>query len=595
MLQNPTEKIYSLRNSFTIIGLTGRTGAGVSDVAKILSSDFSEISYKQPLKTEELNNKKRKYNISYRFAEVNWKKYKTISYKNVILLHILRCDRKIFFQFLEEKRFKQNGIEKLEKLYSIFFDLIQQIQSIPSIDGNLKKKKDLTKLSTIFFSKDFENFSDNFNSILREDDFIKRIELFSIIANNIRKNGNCHGITEENGIHIFSLAETINRIIKGYKKNDCHIVIDSLRNSLEIMFFKERYSAFYMVSINSAYRRKFLRKKYEGSDFITKLLDIDEKEYLGKGVSEGEFYLQDVQNCIQKSDIHLNNNPPFEDSLKVLDDEQIFKRSEYYLVGQIIKYTGLILHPGLVTPSAQERCMQMAYVAKSNSGCISRQVGAVITDQDFSLKSTGWNDVPKNVTPCLLKNIHNLKNEEDIEAYSPYEKEDKYEFNSQFKSYYAEVNPENTQGLNCAYCFKDFQNLLEKKENQVHTRSLHAEENAMLQISKYGGQPLKNGILFTTASPCELCAKKARQLEIKQIYYIDPYPGISKWHILRDGKEIPQLILFSGAVGKAYHKLFEPVMSYKDELAMIINKRPKNDLKKALSGDSEKILDTVTM
>lgn len=582
---DPTEKIYSLKNSFTIIGLTGRTGAGVSSVAETLSNDFSEIKDVQPLKAEPLNNKMRRYNISYNYARANWKKYKTISYKNVILIHILRSPINDFFQFLEENEYEENKIDEFRNLFEKFKDPIMEINLIPNINHKLKRNKDLKKLAKLFFQSEFETLSFEFNEILKDNSFIKRIDFFSEIANNIRKSGKCFGDLTENGVHIYSIAETINRIIKGYKKKDTHVVIDSLRNSLEIMFFKERYSAFYMISVNSAHRRNFLTAKYYDPDLVNNILDIDDKEYEGRGVSEGKFYLQDVQNCIQKSDIHLNNNPPSEDSGKILDEIEIRDRSKYYLIGQIIKYTGLILHPGLITPSAQERCMQMAYVAKSNSGCISRQVGAVITDQNFSMKSTGWNDVPNNVTPCILKSINSLKSGIDKEAYSPYEKEEKYGFNEKFKTYYSDVKTESTEGLNCSFCFKDFQNLIEEKENQVHTRSLHAEENAMLQISKYGGQPLKNGILFTTASPCELCAKKARQLEINKIYYIDPYPGISKWHILRDGQSIPELILFSGAVGVAYHRLYEPIMSYKDELAMKINKRPKNDLKIALNNN----------
>ncbi|WP_235846252.1 deaminase [Morganella psychrotolerans] len=64
-----------------------------------------------------------------------------------------------------------------------------------------------------------------------------------------------------------------------------------------------------------------------------------------------------------------------------------------------------------------------------------------------------------------------------------------------------------------------------KENNQVHTRSLHAEENAFLQISKYGGTGVQHGSLYTTASPCELCAKKAYQLGIKEIVFIDLIRG----------------------------------------------------------------------
>ena len=76
--------------------------------------------------------------------------------------------------------------------------------------------------------------------------------------------------------------------------------------------------------------------------------------------------------------------------------------------------------------------------------------------------------------------------------------------------------------------FKDIYTTAAKEyKNQVHTRSLHAEENAFLQLAKYGTQGIQNGVLFTTASCCELCAKKAYQLGIKKIYYIDMLNTIS--------------------------------------------------------------------
>ncbi len=88
----------------------------------------------------------------------------------------------------------------------------------------------------------------------------------------------------------------------------------------------------------------------------------------------------------------------------------------------------------------------------------------------------------------------------------------------------------------------------------------------ILQIVKYGGQAIEDGKLFTTASLCELCAKKAYQLGIKEIIYIDPYSGISIDHILSIGSKPPTLIQFRGAVGKGYHQLYEPALPYKDEL-----------------------------
>ena len=62
-------------------------------------------------------------------------------------------------------------------------------------------------------------------------------------------------IQEKNDVEfskIYTVAETINRLIKIWKvsKGMARIVIDSLKNSLELMYFKEKYSAFYMLASN---------------------------------------------------------------------------------------------------------------------------------------------------------------------------------------------------------------------------------------------------------------------------------------------------------------------------------------------------------
>jgi uncharacterized protein Yka (UPF0111/DUF47 family) len=55
------------------------------------------------------------------------------------------------------------------------------------------------------------------------------------------------------------------------------------------------------------------------------------------------------------------------------------------------------------------------------------------------------------------------------------------------------------------------------------------------------------------------------------LLYIDPYPGISQHHILESGTLKPELILFNGAIGRAYHQLYQPIIPFKDELSMLIN------------------------
>lgn len=169
-----------------------------------------------------------------------------------------------------------------------------------------------------------------------------------------------------------------------------------------------------------------------------------------------------------------------------------------------------------------------------------------------------------------------------MRAYSTYEKDDKRfsdYIRRTFNAYDKVSATSKLKGLTLAYCFKDIHttiNAEKQKGNQVHTRSLHAEENAFLQLAKYGSQGIKGGKLFTTASCCELCAKKAYQLDIKEIYYIDSYPGISKRHILECGDIQPKMILFTGAIGRAYINLYNPFLPLKDEIEALTSVKIKS-------------------
>ena len=335
-------------------------------------------------------------------------------------------------------------------------------------------------------------------------------------------------------------------------------MIDAIRNPYEARFFKERYSAFYLVSINAPNenRIKYLQKVHKFT--IDEIDELERRESGKTEIDDTDFISQNVERCIEISDIHIFNprNEPHNNNV---------------LKAQISWYLALMLHPGLVSPTAMERVMQIAYTAKMNSGCISRQVGAVVTDNNNSIKAVGWNDVAKGQIPCNLRSLNGLRNNFDVEIYSEYERSNtdfREAANGELKQL---IGQPAAKGKNLSYCFKDIKNSLDSKGNQVHTRSLHAEENAFLQLAKYGSTGIEGGKLFTTASPCELCSKKAYQLGIKDIVFIDPYPGIAVDHILNIGTNKPNLIQFRGAVGRGYHQLYEPTISYKDELNYLKN------------------------
>ena len=272
------------------------------------------------------------------------------------------------------------------------------------------------------------------------------------------------------------------------------------------------------------------------------------------------FIIQNVSSCLESADIFINNS----------DDNSAY----LHLKHTLIRYISLMMNPGLVLPTDVERCMQTAYVSKVNSGCISRQVGAVVTDNEYQLLSVGWNQQSREQLPCLYRDLCEVSAHYDLEGYSDYENSDTE--NNSFqetirdfvqKEYASSQCALKANGKHVPYCFKDIYNQITHTKNQVHTRALHAEETAFLNLSGGSKEFVRGGYLFTTSSPCVLCAKKAKYLGISKIYYVDPYPDISFSHILMAGpkKTRPEFILFTGAIGTAYTRLFTPLLPVKDE------------------------------
>jgi len=475
-------------------------------------------------------------------------------------------------------------IQKLSSDFSMYSKVLKKNNLL-----NIKKDYNYTELHNLFFNKNFNDFSQNLHNALGKGNTDKALnyhKLLQIITNNLRKTGKTFESKLINFDHVFTIVEFVNYIIKSHRKENHYtqVVINSLKNPMEIMFFKQRYSAFYAIAVNTDPEslKMTLHSKFGGKDELTERLILSEY----KGDNDKDFHCQKVEECLQLADIHISF---FEQKDVDNKNEETRKLGIKYnpcftWQDQLLKYLTLIDHPGLVQPSSEERCMQLAYTAKLNSGCISRQVGATITDSDYSVKAIGWNNTPSGQVPCSLRNADDLLNNiNDNKSFTIYEQTESNRENSDFQKVLKEnyekkviTNYQLLKGRNVSYCFKTLKNSYSEGKNQVHTRSLHAEENAFLQLTKYGGTGIQNGILFSTASTCELCSKKAYQLGIKLIYYIDPYPGISKSQILSIGEKPIETRLFTGAIGNAYFRLFQPFMAYKDELSLILGHNIKD-------------------
>ena len=625
------EQMYVHRRDFIVVALTGITGSGCSDLANIMSNDFSD--WKEVRKpgelldsTQEIEKKdvvfQRKYEACYNLCSKQYHPFRILRYRNVLLLSTLENLASVNsydgflnqVSFLLKKKFdksheddnvsyKVNNIFTNEELidFGLNEDLFNSFKHLSDIHNDKERERFTYRkeLCNIYFDDKFQTFCEKFYNELKKRDYFAKNLFVHRLANSIRATGTPDAIVNQNNEydcdHIFDVIDLINGIIKGFHENKPQaprrFVIDSVRSSLEIMYMRERYSGFYSVALhNDGNERKLVEHKVIKSMFnkqenelsedekgiyhatVNRIMDLSDAESDKCDFEKGLFYSPHISRCVTESEIHLSYNSEDEDN-------NSFKS----LAEQWMKFYSLIVRPGLITPSSDERCMSIAYVAKFNSGCISRKVGCTIVDKEYTVQSIGWNDPPSTQLPCQMRYADELYSDDNNEAikvvkdkiYSKYEltgnikKTDKT-FVSCLKDNVNKKTVENLSnlGLRYSYCFRSQYNKFTGTKDQVNTRSLHAEENTMLRLAKSGGNGLKDGIMYVTASPCVLCSKKAFQIGIREIVYLDPYTDIAPDLILRCGWNTPKLKAFKGAIGVTFYKLYRPFMPYKDEIAI---------------------------
>jgi deoxycytidylate deaminase/dephospho-CoA kinase len=564
-------RAYEEHQDLLILALTGRTGSGCTTAANQLAEEYQSALAAQH---RPIGPDARKYEIVKAFSEKGWIRFSKITVSALLVTFLLEATREQLeaanSAFPIDRKLGEDELQNLWTTLESIRPKVQIVQEILNLNSVDFAKFDWTH-STDIKRQIIAGLPQHLSSV-RGALGRKYGSFFQEIGDNLRHSG-CAWDHHINEVNLFVLPKRIVRTIECIRECDkvsqtkTRIVIDAIRNPLELIYLRDRYSPLYAIAITAQEedrRSRLLNSGYSRNDIES----IDNREYPKKHDPHASYktlVTQDIQSCLQKADIFISN-PGRKDATKSAK-----RHATGQLYSQLIRYCALALHPGLVTPSRDERCMQVAFIAKANSGCISRQVGAAVTDENYAVKAIGWNDVPHGQLPCSLRNVDELMTASDKVGYSTFERE-----NDQFRDFVNEkyVNRATLQsdGLPCSYCFKDavnesvFMKDGRKGTNQVHTRSLHAEENAFLLLAN--SSSVKGGKLFTTASPCELCSKKAFQLGIRDVIFIDPYPGISESHVMANGDPSirPVLRLFSGAVGKAYHRLYEPMIPVKDEL-----------------------------
>jgi deoxycytidylate deaminase len=333
------------------------------------------------------------------------------------------------------------------------------------------------------------------------------------------------------------------------------IVIYSIKNPLEAEELK-KYSNAYIIAMDTTLpiRWERIKERQYKNDYAQFLRDDERDKDEGLTIDRGGrmyYYGQQVQKCVDLADIVIDNDMDFNDSEDKKDKLKL----------KIRQHLEVIRKPGYRNPNNMELLMNNAYCTSLQSRCLKRQVGAIIIKEEndskgqvggYYLISAGCNNVPRGQTDCSTEYRTCYRDKNKAALF----KRIKHcpSCGQKLKEKLGERKCSNKQ-CECSKIKSDVrENFLLGKALDL-CMSLHAEENAILQISYLGGFPLKGAIVYTTTFPCLLCAKKILANGIKEVVYVEPYPVKEARQMLESAGV--KLTKFEGVKAQAFYKLFK--------------------------------------
>lgn len=552
------EALFKAKRGFLIVGFTGYTGSGCTTSARALKSP-GKLSLPPTKPDNEISvgkySERRFEKLKTIWDKMTWEPFTPIEVGIVIFAILAKQSR--------GKRVRHGLATDIKNLCKPHLKELEGLSALDVVTTNSKRlTPDESKGLIDAYLKCADLYEQYKKQKILKGELGILISDMQMAGDKIRMYGK-YGSGQPHPGNMHVIPEAVRKIISAYRRahGKNRFTIDAFRNPYEIEYFRHRYEEFYLVAIfrDEAERSALLSraisdsqikslKEKENGDIPTdgktkKQKPKEKKENIGWWVTG-----QNIPECTQKADVFIKNQ----------------KNTPEWMHFSLIKTLALINKPGCLTPSNDEHYMQIASTARLMSGCLSRQVGACIVGSHGYIQGIGWNDTPLGQVPCALRSCgelmgtNSLAQNEKCASDNPFSE---YEASPGFRKFIS-----THKDHDAPFCFRTELANMEEKKSAEYTRALHAEENAFLQTAKVGGASLQGAILYTTSSTCTLCAKKAYQLGVRRIVFIEKYPDKAEAQTLKTGSAEDQIRYdqFEGISGSAFHKLYAPLMSEKD-------------------------------
>ena len=375
------------------------------------------------------------------------------------------------------------------------------------------------------------------------DDHFARISSLMNAGNEARANANNDAVLALGTTTRISAKRERNADESGQALRKTAVIIDSLKRPEEVEVLRRVYpSGFILMGIHEVEARRL--------HYLTASLGITEANALKLIERDGEESKVEHGQRVNKT-FHL------------ADFFVRISESHDRLRSDIKRIVELWFGNPFITPTFDEHAMFMAFAAGLRSADLSRQVGAVVT-QDMQILATGANDCPRAggglYWPTRQENgcIEDIPNGRDYTRPSG---------DSNRAEQDQIIERIVTEGESAQYGLdgSKLRKLLETsriRDLTEYGRVVHAEMEAMLSCARCGASTV-GATLYCTTFPCHNCAKHIIAAGIKRVVYVEPYPKSKtrKFHddSIATGKqgEAGGLVRFSPFVGIGPRRFFD--------------------------------------
>ena len=363
------------------------------------------------------------------------------------------------------------------------------------------------------------------------------------------------------------------------------VVLDGIRNTGELAGLQQLPN-FFLISVQAEEEIRKQRligksKKFAG-----------EAEFLAADARDKDEHTEDgqqVKSCNYLSDIIVINEKAVSEGAAAPYRAYIKSHLHENYVS-LIEQVAKGLPPNERRARSEEALMMAAYVESTRSSCLKRKVGAVVASPAGDIITAGHNDVPETADPCLndprygwcardfaqeqlgkqIKFCPNCGEAVNINGQCAKCEHEYADYVNHCSACHSSIDI----AYACPKCgrkvFSDFLAGSSAETGKLLDlcRALHAEENAILNLSKFGirlphfhdvknngnGKIAEACTLFSTTFPCNLCANKIVTVGIKKVVYAEPYPMEEARRVFEELHVTLQR--FEGVKSRAFFRLY---------------------------------------